>query len=122
MGLSKLRRSTGDDQHRPAAHQAVLVAPAPEPPAVVATPPSREIRSLCCEGSCSPGLHGFNMGMSRAARGGGISSEGLRGAESQALRTTPHYFVRTTQYGPTVYQTWACTVCGNERIYGAEEG
>jgi hypothetical protein len=47
--------------------------------------------------------------------------DNLRASESAALAHTSHYFVRTWSLARTVYQTWACTVCGNERTYGAEE-
>jgi hypothetical protein len=74
---------------------------------------------LCCEGSCSPGLNKFyekiptleSMRFPRST---------VRGVESATLTHTPHYFVRAGQRGETVYHTWACTVCGNERLYGAE--
>jgi hypothetical protein len=45
----------------------------------------------------------------------------VRAVESNVLAHTPHYFVRAGQMGATVFHTWACTICGNERIYGAEE-
>jgi hypothetical protein len=51
----------------------------------------------------------------------GYCRENAREAESAVLKHTPHYFVRVSGLARTAFHTWACTVCGHERIYGAEE-
>jgi hypothetical protein len=75
---------------------------------------------LCCEGSCSPGLNKFYDKIP-ALHEVGFARADIRAAESATLANTPHYFVRAGALGPTMYHTWACALCGNERIYGAEE-
>ena len=104
--------------HPPRPHEPILVGPPPA--ARVVAPPSRELRLLCCEGSCSPGLTKFydTLPTLYQARFTGTT---VRANESNVLSHTAHYFVRTTRMGATEFHTWACTVCGNERIYGAEE-
>jgi hypothetical protein len=88
------------------------LAPAPEC--------GRDVRSLCCEGSCSADYAKFQREQ-RALIRVGYSAYNLRAQESASLAHTPHYFIRTEQYGQTVYLWWACVRCGCERIYGAEE-
>jgi hypothetical protein len=51
----------------------------------------------------------------------GYTPVSRRAAESATLAHTAHYFLRTVEMNATLYQTWACTRCGHERIYGAEE-
>lgn len=124
MGVPSLRRGARGHYVRHAPPQAhvpepVLVGPAPPVPAVAA-PPCREIRLLCCEGSCSPGLQVFGVEAIKLAQVG-YSRTSTREAESAVLRHTPHYFVRVSSLAHTCFHTWACAVCGHERIYGAEE-
>ena len=102
MALSLVRPHRRDDRDRPAEG-------APQ-----------RIRSLCCEGTCSPGLMQF-IERERQMRAAGYTSASARAVESASLIHTQHYFVRESKYGGTVFQTWACTQCGNERIYGADE-
>ena len=90
------------------------------PHAVPETAPSRDLRLLCCEGACSRSLHTY-LEKEEGLRGVGYAPTNLRAAESAAMTHTPHYFVRLSPMGATNFHLWACTVCGNERIYGAEE-
>jgi hypothetical protein len=98
VGLPALRRGPRDDHPGPA--------------------PSRDLRLLCCEGPCSPGLQRVNHAQLKAA---GISDDSRRGIESSYLTHTAHYFVRLRLEVGTTYQVWACVKCGTERTYGAEE-
>ena len=105
VALSLLRADTGRDD----------VRPAPPVPAVVHDP-----RWLCCEGSCSPGFQEFRDRLpALAAVGYSLSS--TRGQQSAQCVHTLHYFVRMVEKAETRYQQWACTKCGHERTYGAEE-
>jgi hypothetical protein len=88
--------------------------------ALPASAPSRDLRSLCCEGACSTRL-AAHLAHEDALRAIGYTPYNLRAAESAAMTHTPHYFVRVFVLGSTVLHQWACTVCGNERVYGAEE-
>ena len=105
VALSYLRHGAGDDD---------LPAPAPLPAM------NHEARWLCCEGACSPNLHLFRKDLPRLAAVGYTESS-TRGQQSAACTHTLHYFVRTSTRTDTVFQTWACTKCGHERTYGAEE-
>jgi hypothetical protein len=80
--------------------------------------PSRDLRLLCCEGPCSPGIQYVNHAQLKAA---GVSDVSRRGIESSYLTHTSHYFVRLRLEIGTTYQVWACVRCGHERTYGAEE-
>jgi hypothetical protein len=44
-----------------------------------------------------------------------------RAAESNVLRHTEHYYVRSVVMAQTEIHYWCCVRCGNERIYGAFE-
>jgi hypothetical protein len=124
VGVPPLRRGARGNylRHPPSAlpREPVLVGPRPEAAPVAVVPPSREIRLLCCEGPCSPGLQVFSSEQDRLLAVG-YCRQSTREAESAVLRHTPHYFVRISRMAATNFHTWACTVCGNERIYGAEE-
>ena len=98
VGLPSLRSGARDDEPRPA--------------------PSRDLRLLCCEGQCSPGLQQVDHAQLKAA---GVSEDSRRAIESSYLTHTSHYFVRLRLEIGTVYQVWACVRCGTERTYGAEE-
>jgi len=118
--VPNLRRGHRGHYLRHVTQRPVLVTPTPK-----VTPPPRgtptlDLRVLCCEGACSPGQVDFAH-KEHALRGIGYTEGNLRSTETGYLRPTPHYFVRTSQMGSTVYQMWACTTCGNERVYGAEE-
>jgi hypothetical protein len=113
VGVPPVRPAARRDDVRPATAQATEV--------------TRELRTLCCEGSCSPGRAKF-LETRHSLREAGYSDvtkvkrgDSLRASESAALSHTSHYFLRTWSFARTVYQTWACTVCGTERTYGAEE-
>lgn len=72
-----------------------------------------EHRWLCCEGRCSR--------KSRQKIAAVIDADATRMIESSQLVHTPHRCVRVASVGDARVYTWACAVCGTERLYGAED-
>jgi len=120
VAMPNLRRGARGHYHRATAPLPRSYAPAAPVTPAPGAPPNQELRWLCCEGACSPGIRQFAKREPELYEAR-FAPTTMRAAESAALTHTLHYFVRTNQLAHTVYHMWACVQCGNERVYGCEE-